>query len=190
MLLGMADHLLRWALSVKARQLRRGRAHAVLWLFTDAVRLPDPMAAIAGLPWRGPARGLCGVVWRHGADPAPARRLCRARAIALSVAGRPGGHARDSLARLERARTAACHSWPALRRAGRALPFLSPVFATASHPGARPLGVVRWAALARRVRGPVLALGGVDSRSCRRLPRWCGGAGAIGALCPSRHSVS
>ena len=30
----------------------------------------------------------------------------------------------------------------------------------------------------------VLALGGVDGRSVRRLPRWCDGAGAIGALLP------
>ena len=65
---------------------------------------------------------------------------------------------------------------------GLGLVFLSPAFATPSHPAARPLGVWRWAAMARRAGAPVLALGGVDGRSARRLPAWVAGAGAIGAL--------
>ncbi|MBF0627435.1 MAG: thiamine phosphate synthase [Magnetococcales bacterium] len=38
---------------------------------------------------------------------------------------------------------------------------LSPVFATLSHPDAFPLGTERFAALRRRIPGPVLALGGI-----------------------------
>lgn len=73
--------------------------------------------------------------------------------------------------------TASAHSQPALRRAaavGAAAALLSPVFATASHPitslaGARPLGVLRFAAWSRRSPLPVYALGGIDARSAARL---------------------
>ncbi|NGZ05180.1 MAG: thiamine phosphate synthase [Magnetococcales bacterium] len=39
---------------------------------------------------------------------------------------------------------------------------LSPLFATASHPDAMPLGVNRFAAMRAQIPGPVLALGGID----------------------------
>lgn len=85
--------------------------------------------------------------------------------------------------------TSSAHSKSELRRAlaaGVDAVFLSPVLPTRSHPGAPALGVVRWAMLAGQVpqgrRGAVLALGGVDGKAARRLPRWCQGAGAIGAL--------
>jgi thiamine-phosphate pyrophosphorylase len=72
------------------------------------------------------------------------------------------------------------------RRAGAAACFLSPAFATASHPGAPALGALRWTRLARQaaVTGTVvLALGGIDAKSVRRLPLGpCAGAGAIGAF--------
>jgi thiamine-phosphate pyrophosphorylase len=69
------------------------------------------------------------------------------------------------------------------RRAGAALAFLSPVFATASHPAAAALGAVRWARLARVAGLPVAALGGIDGARIRRLPRGlCEAVGAIGAL--------
>ena len=68
------------------------------------------------------------------------------------------------------------------RRAGAACAFLSPAYATASHPGAAGLGPVRWAAMARRAGLPVLALGGMNGATVRRLPRWVAGIGAIGAL--------
>jgi thiamine-phosphate pyrophosphorylase len=84
----MDRYLLGWARRVKARHGRDGRRVPPLWLFTDALRLPDPLAVIERLPPR-----LCGVVLRH--DDAPGRlalgraiaRACRARAILLSVAG-------------------------------------------------------------------------------------------------------
>lgn len=161
----------------------------MLWLFTDPARLPDPRQAVASLP-----RGLCGVVFRHD-DPRLGRdiaRICRARRNALVIAGnwrlaaslgagehlrRGRGPARAGLV------TSSAHSMIELRRARRAgakLVFLSPVFATASHPGAAGLGIKRWAALAKR--GDVAALGGIDGRSIRRLPRFCPAVGAIGAL--------
>ena len=47
-------------------------------------------------------------------------------------------------------------------RAGADLVFISPVYATASHPGKRPLGVMRFGQLARLSRRKVIALGGMN----------------------------
>jgi thiamine-phosphate pyrophosphorylase len=78
------------------------------------------------------------------------------------------------------------HDLPQLRRAerqGADLVFISPLFATRSHPGKRPLGPVRFAALASRAHVPVMALGGVGPRHVR-LTRMLGasGYGAIDSL--------
>lgn len=102
------------------------------------------------------------------------------------------GRAAKGARRLTTVVTSSAHTAAELRRAWKAgadAVFLSPALPTRSHPGAPALGIVRWAALAARLPrldgGPaVLALGGVDGRQARRLPRWCGGAGAIGALLP------
>jgi thiamine-phosphate pyrophosphorylase len=166
----MGRRLLGWARAVKAR--RRGAAPLpVLWLFTDAARLPDPRPAIARLP-----KGLSGVVFRHdgAADRAAlardVARLCRARRIALVVAGdarlaaevgaglhlRGGRRAQGyggAHARHRRLVTASAHTVADLRqarRAGARLCFLSPVFPTASHPNAAALGPLRWSAMARQ----------------------------------------
>jgi thiamine-phosphate pyrophosphorylase len=48
--------------------------------------------------------------------------------------------------------------------AGARLLFLSPLFATRSHPGAAALGPRRFAELAARARRPVIALGGVTQK--------------------------
>lgn len=196
----MDSRLLDWARAVKAA--RRGRTPS-LWLFTDARRLPDPRPAVARLP-----KGSAGVVLRHDADPErPAlgralARLCRARRLALVVAGDPrlaaalgaGLHLRDGrwpgVVRPRRRRgtalTSSAHDAVSIRRAASSsvnFVFLSPVFPTASHPGDPALGVVRWTRLASRSTAPVAALGGVGGDSVRRLPRAaCAGAGAIGAL--------
>jgi thiamine-phosphate pyrophosphorylase len=187
----MDRKLLSWAHGVKAR---RRSSWPVLWLFTDAVRLPDPLAAIAGLP-----SGLCGVVFRHEgtADRAQlaceVRRLCRARGFAMTVAGDwrlaaalgVGVHLRGGRGRVLRGRlnTSSAHGAVELRRArlAGALAFLSPVFPTLSHPGAAVLGPWRWGALAR---GHLVgALGGVDGVQVGRLPHGaCVAIGAIGAL--------
>jgi thiamine-phosphate pyrophosphorylase len=194
----MDERLVAWARAVKSRERRGGvfTGRRVLWLFTDAVRMADPLAVAARLP-----RGLCGVVLRH--DQAPGRaalgralaRLCRARGLALSVAGdwrlaaalgaglhlRRGRRPRGAPRWLPVA-TSSAHGVAELRRARRegALAFLSPAFATASHPGVAGLGPCRWGLMARRG-GKAAALGGIDGRSVRRLPG-CAGAGAIAAL--------
>lgn len=87
--------------------------------------------------------------------------------------------------------TAAAHSELALRRA-LSLDIdgvlISPVFATKSHPGTRPVGAVRFAALIaklrhRRAPTSLIALGGVAPATANRLIA-CGvdGFAAIGAL--------
>lgn len=52
--------------------------------------------------------------------------------------------------------------------------FLSPVFATASHPGAQTLGVHGFHVLAQQSPLPVIALGGMTAARARELdwPRW------------------
>ena len=189
--------LLAWGRAA-ARRLGPG-AMPMLWLFTDSDRLADPRAAAARLP-----KGLAGVVLRHDSHPDRAAigrdlaRICRMRHLALVVAGDvrlaaslgAGVHLRGGRwpgpLRRRGIVTSSAHSRLDLRRAARSgasLAFLSPAFATASHPGATGLGACRWAALARRAGLPVAALGGLSGSSVRRLPRsLCFGAGAIGAL--------
>ena len=189
--------LLAWGRAA-ARRLGR-KSLPVLWLFTDSDRLPDPRPAASRLP-----RGIAGVVLRHDSHPdrvaigRDLARICRARRLALVVAGDvrlaaalgagvhlrggrwPGPRRRSGIA------TSSAHTLPDLRRAARngaSVAFLSPAFATASHPGAPALGACRWAALAGRAGLPVAALGGVTGASIRRLPPGlCRGIGAIGAL--------
>ena len=81
----MDPRLLAWA---HAAASRAGSRLPPLWLFTDSRRLPDPRPAVARLP-----RGLAGVVLRHDGEPGRAAlgrdlaRICRARRLALVVAG-------------------------------------------------------------------------------------------------------
>jgi thiamine-phosphate pyrophosphorylase len=200
----MDPRLLGWA---RAAAARSGAARALpkLWLFTDARRLPDPRPAAARLP-----RGFAGVVLRHDGEPGRATlgrdlaRICRARRLTLVVAGdarlaaalgagvhlRSGrwpGQVRPAHTRHGHGLiTSSAHGPADLRRAtlaGAGLVFLSPVFATASHPGASVLGPARWARMARSARLPVAALGGIEGASIRRLPpAICMAIGAIGAL--------
>lgn len=185
--------LLTWARAVKAR---RGQAFPPLWLFTDENRLPDPLAAVRRLPM-----GLGGVVFRHDATDRAAlgralARICRARRLVLVVAGDArlaaalgaGLHLRRGRRPVVRRRpgmvTSSAHDRCELMRAARAgaeLVFLGPAFATASHPGAGPLGAVRWNALAGGARLPVAAIGGIGGKTIRRLPR-AAAAAAISAL--------
>jgi thiamine-phosphate pyrophosphorylase len=68
------------------------------------------------------------------------------------------------------------------RRLGADVALVSPAFPTASHPGAPGLGPNRWAALARALPCPAVALGGMDGRTARRIPGCCcAGWAAIGA---------
>lgn len=164
------------------------------WLVTDARRLADPLPAIRRL-----TRGD-GVLFRHYELP-PAKRLALARQVAglcrrlglvLVVAGdvrlaravaADGLHLPQGLIGLAamarraglRLVTVAAHDPGAIAQAARGgadAVLVSPVFATASHPGAAPLGVLRFAALvsdARRQGLSVYALGGITPASFARL---------------------
>jgi thiamine-phosphate pyrophosphorylase len=164
-----------------------------LVLMTDDARLPDPLAAARALP-----KGSM-VVARSRAELEPlVRALLKARCTVL-VAGNPllaarlGAHgihlpqARAGEAARWRARfpdmliTTAAHSLRALAREHVDAFFLSPVFETASHPGRAALGALRANMIARQVRVPVYALGGIDARNAARLSGFSGIA-AIGAL--------
>ena len=181
-----------------------------LILMTDAVRLPDPEPALARLP-RGSA-----VILRHR-DAAERERLarrlaphCRRLGLSLIVAGdarlaaavrADGLHLPEAMLRHGRRGwrllrrpgwlvTAAAHSPAAIRAAARAgadAVLLSPVFATASHPGAAALGPLRFANLVRHSPLPVYALGGVSVATAPRLAgSGAAGLAAIGGLLPSQ----
>ncbi|BAK68444.1 putative thiamine-phosphate pyrophosphorylase [Sphingobium sp. SYK-6] len=159
----------------------RGDVPAI-WLMTDE-RLSEAqlLRAVARLP-RGSA-----VVLRHHATAQTARlalfdrlrTLTLRRGCRLLVAGNPavaralgadGHHGRVKPSRFSTGRerpwlhSAPVHDQRELRaavRAGADAVLISPLFATRSHPDARPLGAVRFAALARYSPVPVIALGGV-----------------------------
>ena len=71
----------------------------------------------------------------------------------------------------------------AAARLGAAAIFLSPVFATVSHPGAATLGPEKFHGLAKASPVPIIALGGMTPERAQSLhwPRW----GAIDGLSPS-----
>ena len=160
-------------------------------LMTDAERLPDPRAAIKRLPFDA------AVLLRHP-DPGARRELadrlvplCRARDLLVIVSddlalaeacGADGLHlpersaaAPEALSIRRRWRgllTCAAHSPRALRRAAvlqADAALLSPVFATASHPGGSAIGALRFLAWAREARCPVYALGGMSAANAGRL---------------------
>jgi thiamine-phosphate pyrophosphorylase len=171
---------------------------------TDDERLPDPLAAADALP-----RGSMIVV--RARDPERRDQLSRTmlklacrKGLAVLVAGDPllavmlgadGFHLPESRlpeATHWRARfplftiTAAVHSLSALMRAGP-LPidamFLSPVFATGSHPDHTQLTPLRANSIARMSDKPVYALGGIHARNAGSLARDAfAGIAAIGAL--------
>ncbi|WP_242126843.1 thiamine phosphate synthase [Sphingobium sp. Sx8-8] len=171
-----------------------------LWLMTDErVGQASLLAAAARLP-----KGRAGMVLRHYRTPKPERRalfdrlagIARRRRLVLMLGGTArqaaawgadGWHGRD----IRRAGYPLLHSMPVhdareMRKAGAEgadLVFLSPLFVTRSHPGSPWLGRVRFAALARQARVPVMALGGVR-RGHRAMLKGLGASGwaAIDAL--------
>jgi len=160
-----------------------------LWLMTDETR-GDAEAAMATLP-PGAA-----IIFRHYGAPhrealgAHLHNIARDHGHLFLVAGDPrlaarlrvdGFHAPEALAhRIPLARrllprglvTMTAHGARALTTAQRYRPdalILSPVFATASHPGAQPLGPLRFSALAHTIDLPVIALGGMNAARFARL---------------------
>ncbi|MES2175749.1 MAG: thiamine phosphate synthase [Pseudomonadota bacterium] len=152
-----------------------------LWLMTDErVDAAALLAAAARLP-----KGRGGIVFRHyRTEPAQRRALfaalrsiARRRRLVLLLAGSArdaaawradGAHGRDSrgVARpLVRSRAVHDEREAATaRRVGADMCFVSPLFPTRSHVGAETLGRVRFAALARQIDAPVMALGGMRRR--------------------------
>lgn len=161
--------------------VRRHLALPRLWLFTDE-RGGDPLSLARGL-----SRGS-GIVFRHHATPPrdrravfeSVRRIARARRLVLLLAAPPavarawgadGAHHRSML-RSRGLRSVAVHNPRELVLAERAradLVFVSPVFATRSHPGVDPLRPARLGLLIGRSSPAVVALGGVDHEKFKRL---------------------
>jgi thiamine-phosphate pyrophosphorylase len=157
-----------------------------LWLMTDERMGENLWRALEAVP-----KGS-GIVFRHYSLPRPERRrlfdrvraIARRKRLVLLLAGSPklaaawgadGSHGSDPV----RGRRRTIRSMPvhnprelvASRRARANLLFVSPVFATRSHPGGRPLGSIGLADLTRQAHAPVVALGGVTHRSARALKR-------------------
>lgn len=139
-----------------------------------------------------------GVVFRHYATPAAARRalarkvrrVATARRLILVIAGTPviaadGVHGK--------ARTKGLRTWPAhsrrevdagARAKADAL-FISPVYPTHSHKGAPALGPARALKIGRGLKMPVIALGGMTAKRWRRIKhQGYHGWAAIDALTP------
>lgn len=147
-----------------------------LWLIADARTGERLWPALARLP-----RGA-GVFVERLELPQIERRRLLAR---IALFGRRRGLIVLDGANLQAARV---HDHTELARA-RALPFVivSPVHATRSHPGAAPLGPAGFAALARKAKMPVIALGGMNASRFRRLRKFGAyGWAGIDALTPDQ----
>ncbi|MEA3043588.1 MAG: thiamine-phosphate pyrophosphorylase [Sphingomonadales bacterium] len=148
-----------------------------LWLLTDERQGEGLFDAIARLP------AGAGIVFRHYSlaaaerralfervrDAAPGPVLLAGPADQAEAWGADGSHGRGRGFGL---RSAPVHDHAQIRAAerdGAALLFLAPVYPTSSHPDARPLGLARFAWLARRTRLPVIALGGMNAARGKRL---------------------
>ncbi|MDF2605073.1 MAG: thiamine monophosphate synthase [Sphingomonas sp.] len=154
-----------------------------IWLMTDERMGKRLWHAVQCLP-----RGA-GIVFRHHRTPLAQRRRLFARLLRLArsrglVLVRAGEVALPGEMGVHRGTSGAFVTWPvhdrhearAARRAGAAIAFVSPVFATRSHPGARGLGMARAAALARALPMQRIALGGMDARRFRQSANFDGWA--------------
>ena len=156
-----------------------------LWLMTDERMGERLLDAVARLP-----EGA-GIVFRHYSLPEEARRAsfdavkaAAPRGTLLILAGEArkaaAWGAEGSHGRHVGATTAPAHDLAEIRaaeKASAALIFLSPVFATRSHPDARALGPEGFAALAARTELPVVALGGMNAARAEGLAGAYGWAG-------------
>jgi thiamine-phosphate pyrophosphorylase len=158
-----------------------------LLFFTDPRRTPDPEAIAAGLP-RGSA-----IVYRHFGAPdaeAQARRLrdiARSRGLKLLIGldiplaiqiGADGVHLPERIAHragaVRRAHpqwlvTSAAHSLAAARRGEADAVVISVAFPSKSASAGAALGPIRLAARVRAAGRPAYALGGINSKTARRL---------------------
>jgi thiamine-phosphate pyrophosphorylase len=163
-----------------------------VWLMTDE-RMGDRLIpAVRNLP-----KGS-GIIFRHYSLPNARRRalfqtvkaIARARRCTLLLGGEHkcalGWRADGSHGRHRGAVTAPVHDLREMRRAeasGAMLLFLSPIFSTASHVGAKPLGHMRFARLVNQARLPIIALGGMSAKRAKTLRQiGCYGWAAIDAF--------
>jgi thiamine-phosphate pyrophosphorylase len=182
---------------MKRRQPPNAKANwPNIWLMTDQRFGDDLLPAVRRLP------SGSGVIFRHyHLDDAARRRLfgqlrkiCGQRGHMLFLAGSErkalhgradGFHARAGRRRSLLPRSAAVHNRTELREAMRNradLVFISPIFATGSHPDSKSLGRLAFNALAKQARQTsVIALGGMDARRALN-PRLAHGWAAIDAF--------
>ena len=184
-------------LSRRAAPAKGASALPPLFFVTDPARTPEPEQVAERLP------AGCGIIFR-GFGRAEARstaerlaRISHRKGLTLLIGadehlaarvGASGVHLPERRLHeapgLRRRRpgwliTGAAHSESALiagDRLGLDAALLSAVFESRSPSAGRPLGVVRFSALARRASLPVYALGGVNACTARRLL----GSGAAG----------
>lgn len=161
------------------RQPFKTRPLPKIWLMTDP-RLDDCLlAAVRKLP------AGSGVIFRHyqlaAADRfclyQQIRRICRQRGHVLLLAGPDPWQADGTHGKKRRSTKAilsiSVHNVRELTKAcgqGADLVFLSPLFATRSHPGAKALGMFQFSALARLAAPTkVIALGGMTCNRARTV---------------------
>ena len=175
------------------------RSHPLpkIWLMTDARFGDDLLPAIQRLPSRS------GVVFRHYHLAtqqrrklfAQALRICRRRGHILLLAGNELTALRwraDGFHQRRKGQTKLLHSAPVhnAREIARVKPsrpdllFLSPLFVTNSHPGARPLGPLMLQRLAKLTGNTrIIALGGMNRQNANMLnPQMIHGWAAIDAF--------
>lgn len=158
--------------------MQRRKPVPTIWLMTDERLGADLWTILRRLP---PGSG---VVVRHHITPARGRRLLikrilrigHARRLTVIVAGgfagADGSHAWGNGPGL---RTRSAHSRREALiavRGGADVVFVSPVFATTSHPGASPLGIMKAGRIGQGLGSNIIALGGMTARRWRRLARF------------------
>ena len=163
------------------RQPYKKRPLPKIWLMTDPRLGEGLLAAVRKLP------AGSGVVFRHYQLATEERlalfqqiqRICRQRGHVLVLAGpddwrADGVHGRSRF-RPTQILTMPVHSLHEIREARRLradLMFLSPLFATRTHPEARALGLLRFSRLAK-LAGPtiVIALGGMTRNKAHTITK-------------------
>lgn len=155
-----------------------------IWLMTDP-RFGDELpGAVRRLPFGS------GVVFRHYELEKADRhllfdqlaRICRRRGIVMLLAGSEKEARRwhaDGFHQRSSGKSMLIHSMAVHNRRELALAkrlradavFISPLFATSSHPGERPLGRLAFNRLAKQAgKMKVIALGGISRQSAENLP--------------------
>lgn len=155
------------------------------WLMTDERMGERLWEAIDRLPIKH-----AGIVFRHYSTAPDARAalagriadICHRRRLALAVARDEDlaltVHAdlvhnpSEPPVRLPFSRSVhSIEEAPDAKASGAVLVFVSPVFATSSHPGQKPLGTTRARRIAKAVGAPAIALGGMNEFNFPRLKR-------------------